>query len=476
MWIVVIIIVLLIIALLSSSKRPLERKENYDDDFGDISELISSRNDGIWIGDGKISRDLSFRHCCVIAPSGGGKTSTVLIPTALELDNCSAIILDPAGELFEKTSGEFERKGFTVKILDFTDPDVSIGFNPLLTANSSTELNILGEALFASAKKTSKDSFWPTMAARLVVLLFKIQKKLPKPQQTLANTLYLLNILQGDPRKIDQLFVKYADDKLFAEYKALVKHDQRLLSSILATAQSSLGIFDDEAIALVTSKNTLDFKTLRNEKMALFIHIPVTDAKYLSFLAEIYFAQLFRFCMSHTVTEDVLNMFIIGDELGSLTIQGFPEAMANLRKYSVSITFAIQSKSQLIERYGKQDAETIYQNSYSKIIFGGMEIELAKEFEKRMGKWTFVNENGKEGVREVMTASELVHLPEGSAFYVPGPNRPTILEMHPYYENSRMTRKANRPPAKVKGDAPKTVSYIEFPELKIVPKVQVVNG
>lgn len=475
-WIALIITIIVLLVILSfitpsePDKEP-ERKQSYDDDFGDVSEAILPNNKGIWIGAGKIDREMSFRHCCLIAPSGGGKTSGILIPTALELDNCSVVILDLAKEFFDKTARHFQQKGFSPKILDFTS-EISIGFNPLVCANTNTELNLLGEALFATATKNSKDAFWPNMAARFTVLMFKIQKKLPVEHQNLGNTLHLITSLQGSPRKVDQLFAKYADDKLFEEYRAMAGFEGKLLSNILATAQSALGIFGDENVAKVTSRNTLNFEEFRKQKIALFIHMNVADAKYLSPLIEIYFNQFFRFCMSRIPDEKKENdIFVLADEAGSFTIPGFPEAIANLRKFRVSLTIAIQgAKSQLVERYGKENAETILANCYHKIVFPGMELSLAKELETRMGKWSFTDEDGRQTRREVITISELIHLEEGTALYIAGPNRPTIITLHPYYENIRMERKTKLSPPKIKGDAPSEVSYIKLPELKVVPK------
>lgn len=443
-----------------------DRKQDYDDDFGSTSGHISRFNKGVYIGGGRITRERSFLHTALIAASGAGKTSTILIPTALGLDNCSIIFLDPAKELFEKTAGALAQKGFRIKVLDFLDVSRSIGFNPLLRANTNTELNMLAEMILAPSMRNTKDIFWPTMSAKLISLLFKLQKKLPEEFQNLANTLYLVNLMQGSPKQLDKLAATVADDKLFTEYKAMISHDSKLLSNIIASTQSALRIFENENVARVTSFDTLDLTVFRHQKTALYVNINIMSARYYSFLVEILFRQVFDKFMEKLPTDE-LDCYMLLDEMGSFTVKGFPEAMANLRKYNVSICYAIQSKSQLVERYGKDDAFTILANNYHKVIFPDMETDLAQELQTRMGKWTFERENGSKGTREIMTVSELIHLEEGYAIYTAGPARPMKIKLHPYYKNLWMKRKAIIPPPEIQAEVPNEVRLVDPSELKV---------
>lgn len=463
-WLIVVIglVLLGIIKWVLAEKR----KTNYDDTLGSISTHTSIFNKGVVIGRGRITRKRSFLHTSLIATSGGGKTSGVLIPTALGLDNCSIIFLDPAKELFEKTAGALAEKGFTIKVIDFLDVSRSIGFNPLLRAKTNTELNMLAEMILAPSMRNTKDIFWPTMAAKLLVLIFKIQLLLPEEFRNLANTLYLLNLMQGSPKQLDKLVATVADDKLFTEYKAMIAHDSKLLSNILASAQSALKIFEDENVAKVTSFDTLDLTAFRHQKTVLYVNINIMSARYYSFLVEILFRQIFDQFMAKLPTNE-LDCFMLLDEMGSITVKGFAEALANLRKYRVSVTYAVQSRNQLIERMGREDALTCLANSYHQLIFPGMETDLAQELQTRMGKWSFEREDGTRSTREIMTVSELVHLEEGYAIYTAGPARPMKVKLHPYYKNFWMRKKASLPPPIIKGEVPDNVAFVNPAELKV---------
>lgn len=448
-----------------------DRKQVYDDDLGRSSSLLSIFNRGLWIGDGRITREQSFKHAALIAQSGGGKTVGNLIPSALGFDDCSLVFMDPAKELFYRTAGHLESKGYTIKVLDFKNPSHSLGFNPLLRATTNTELNMLADGFLAPQMRNSRDIFWPQMASKFLCLDFKLLKKLPEAYQNPANALRLITLLQADPKKVDRLFATYADDNLFTEYKAMISQDGKLLSNILATAESAMRIFGDEAVAKCTSVDTLDLQTFRDSKVALYIWTDIMDASYYSFLLEILFSQLFRELMREIPSKDKLDVFILADEMGSLTVKGFAEALANLRKYRVGVMYAIQSRAQLVERYGQHDAETILANSWSKLIFPGMETDLAQELEKRIGRWTFEREDGKgQGSREVMTVSELVHLSEGTAILSAGAHRPMKVSVKPYFKDWSMKAKSEIPPPQITGQLPKEVSLIDVDALVAAKK------
>ena len=56
----------------------------------------------------RISQANSFMHSIIVANTGRGKTSSFVIPNIFTLDNCSILVTDLSGDLFEKTSGKMK--------------------------------------------------------------------------------------------------------------------------------------------------------------------------------------------------------------------------------------------------------------------------------------------------------------------------------------------------------------------------------
>ena len=74
-------------------------------------------------------------HGLVIGMTGSGKTQIVNLPSIWAMANakepCSAVILDPKGELYGATSPYVRERGIRVALVDFRNPELSMCINPL---------------------------------------------------------------------------------------------------------------------------------------------------------------------------------------------------------------------------------------------------------------------------------------------------------------------------------------------------------
>ena len=323
---------------------------------------------------------------------------------------------------------------------------------------------MLGDMLMASQMRGSKDVFWPSSGARAVAIQIRLLKQLPKQYHNLVN-LKILNDEMLGSTKVDKLCSLYADDRLFSEYRALIGQDTKVLANILSTIQTALKALSDDELARCTSVNTLDFSVFRKKKTALYIWTDVMS-NYHAFIYEMLFTFMFREFMKELPAKRDLPINVLADEMGSFTVKGFPEALANLRKYDVSVICCIQNRSQLEERYGRHDAQTIMANCWSKLIFPGMETDMARELEQRIGKWTFDRTDGKgRGTREVMTVPELIHLDADQAMLVAGPHAPMKVKIKPYYKERKMRGISELPPAPIKGSVPTELQLMDIDAL-----------
>ena len=66
----------------------------------------------------------------IIGCSGSGKTGGYVIPN-IRQHYGSMIITDTKGQLFRMLSGELEKAGYKVFLIDFSEPERSMRYNPL---------------------------------------------------------------------------------------------------------------------------------------------------------------------------------------------------------------------------------------------------------------------------------------------------------------------------------------------------------
>ncbi len=110
-----------------------------------------------------------YEHTLLVAPNGTGKTAGLIVPNLLaEAGRRSLVIADAKGELAKLTGAHLRDVlgDDRVRVLDFLDPALSVGYNPLAYVTDAASAALFAEAWVANTG-TSKEAFWDN-AARCV--------------------------------------------------------------------------------------------------------------------------------------------------------------------------------------------------------------------------------------------------------------------------------------------------------------------
>ncbi len=432
-----------------------EKKKGYNAEFISSGTLLSSFNKGFCLtGSKKLSLKFSHQNVMACGGTGTGKSSVVLIPT-LYATSGSFIINDPSGELYEKSSAYLQQRGYKVMTLNFANHIKSSGYNPLERANTSSDIQKVASLLIENALGGKKsDPFWNSHAISLLTMLITILKKQEPEYRNLYNVRQLLNALGGKPKSVDMLFSDYADPALFAEYKAFISYDDKVVSGVIATCKSALQIFNDEEVASVTSYDNLDFKQFRETPTALFIQNSVADQKYYSVITSLFFEQFFSYLLSRFPTKEEQDIFLLIDEASSLHLPTLPLAVANCRKHRAGILILLQSYTQLQNQYGKENANAIRSNCFTQMYFTGQSLETCKELSEILGKYQYEDEKKKTTVvRSLMTPDEIRTMKMNRALLICGHYPPIIAKLRPYYSQIKYRKYGSLPPLETLGQA-----------------------
>lgn len=423
-----------------------KKNKGYHADFASSGSLLSSWNRGYCLtGRKNMTAKDSYQNALIIGGTGSGKSSVVLIPSLFSM-HASFIIHDPSGELYAKSAGYLKLNGVGVMLLNFSKPSVSSGYNPLARANSSSEIQKVASMLIENAfGGKSKDPFWNTQASSLLAMLISILKKQEQQFQNLYNVRQLINLLGSDPKKVDALFSRDADEVLFSEYKAFIAYDEKVVNGVLATAKAALQIFSDESVAKVTSADNINLQELRDKPVALFIQNSVADQKYYSVLTSLFFEQFFSFVLGRFPKEKDQDIFLLIDEASSLNLPTLPLAVANVRKHRAGIMLLVQDFAQLVHHYGRYDADAIKSNCFAKMYFTGQSHESTKELEQTLGRFEYEEENGKKVVRPLMTNDEIRTMKSNRALLVCGNHPPIVARLKPFYKRMHYRRYSSYP-------------------------------
>jgi type IV secretion system protein VirD4 len=425
-----------------------KRKTSYSADFANPATVLSRRQFGFCLtGRRSLSVKNSYQNALVIGGTGTGKSSVVLIPSLYRMKS-SFVVHDPSGELFSKSSGYLKQEGYNIKLLNFANPAVSSGYNPLARATTSSDIQKVASLLVQNAfGEKSKDPFWNTQAVALLTILITILKSQAPEFQNLYTVRQLLNLLGSNPEKVDALFSKDADEVLFSEYKAFIAYDEKVINGVIATAKAALQTFSDESVAKVTSFDNLNFQEFRDLPTVLYIQNSVADQKYYSVLTSIFFEQFFSYVLGRFPKKEEQDIFLLIDEASSLNLPTLPLAVANVRKHRAGIMLLVQDFSQLVHNYGRYDADAIKANCFAKMYFTGQSHETTKELEQALGKFEFEDKDGKRMVRPLMTNDEIRTMKTNQALLICGNSLPIKAKLRPFYKNKVYRQNSELPPA-----------------------------
>lgn len=439
------------------------------------SGILRTSNDGIKLdGCNALTREQSFRHVLCTAPSGSGKSSILVLPNLLTLDNCSIFVTDPSGELYEKSATSLRQRNYRVLVLQPGDVSRSLSFNPLHRAGvNPTSLKKISQILVdvAYPGTNPENNYWTQGASAIIFLLLKILAAQPDPRfRNLSNVRYLASSFFTACRhdaggELGELAAQYLDDLSFSDFKAMLAEDPKTFSGRLSSALTALDAFADPELAAMTSVDNIDLASFRKQKTAIFWITPTGfDTKFYRAIQTIFIAQL----AEELLKDQGLDCFIFLDEFGNVgKLPACAELITTLRKFRVGIVAALQSVSQLNTVYGLHESQTILENFGTKVYFPGLPLAVTQDLEKILGKRE-IEEKSPTGHRSRKTvplksSAELRTMTENIAII--GNHRPIALNSKAWYQDSKLKRLGSLTPPPIGVNAGNAkVEYIPLNE------------
>lgn len=426
------------------------------------SKYLNRHNNGLVLnGESlKLSEKESFQNVACVARVGAGKTSRYIIPNVLERSrkNCSMVINDPKGEVFEATSKHLESKGFDIIVIDPEDLSRSSCFNPLLEANNAIELEQIAEILVkCGSSSNDKDSIWVNGAMRFVSVFLQCLRNAgyDKPEyNTLSNLYFLFQSFGNDGTNLDSWMAKYTTDpdnphdkRLWNEWNGVMTGNTEGVQSFVLNAITALKAMSNKNLALLTSKSDFKLENIRNTRTAIFVVTPPQLMSYYSFLISVFFRSVFNSCMREMPNKKTLPVYILYDEFGHSVIPNFTETANTIRAYKVSLSIVLQSISQLSSKYGKENANAMLGGFATYLCYSGSDPDTASFFERIIGKKRITQlpdslENYTEHYREqnLINANEVRTMDDDQVLIVTKNRDPLLIHSKGYFQIGRLMR------------------------------------
>ena len=241
--------------------------------------------------------------------SGAGKTRFFIIPNILQFDGCY-IVVDPSGELEQKLGGGLEANGYIIKRFSTDDMTKSNRFNPLFYIRKTSDILIVVNTLIENTQegsgKTSGDGdFWRKASqALLCAIIGYLVEVLPIERRNFSNVLEILRMNNLDEHAdaaeetdFDRLFQALGDANpasyAYHQYLTFKKAPAKTaLNILISTAVLISQYVDIPEFNNLTYKDELELDRLGEEKMVLFLNIPLADRTY-SWITAMLFSIIF---------------------------------------------------------------------------------------------------------------------------------------------------------------------------------------
>ncbi len=393
-------------------------------------------------------------HTLVIGTTGSGKTTTFVNPKIQILSETktkpSMFISDPKGELFADHAKALEEKGYEVKVLDLRNPYNSIRWNPLERAyvyyqrmlhledevvvdeengcywfegQSYYEPTELKSAIQVKKQQlydvvyedlhdittvlcpvnNKNEPMWESGAKNFVLAIaLAMLEDSEKPELGLTKEKFNFYSITKVATKTDndcEFLMKYFQgrsplSKAVSLSKQVLDASDKTRGSYLSSTFDKLSMFSDLSLCALTSENEIEFGSMGEKPIALFLQIP-DEKETRHTLASMVILQAYKELVYKANSYATLSLprpvYFILDEFGNLPKVHKLEQMITVgRSRNIWLNLVVQSYAQLSKVYEDKSADIIKSNCNIQIFIGTTDYKTIEEFSKRCGNFSMM--------------------------------------------------------------------------------------
>jgi type IV secretion system protein VirD4 len=324
------------------------------------------------------------RHLLTVAPTRSGKGVSSIVPNLLTYRG-SAFIIDPKGEnalitACRRGSGWAEANipgmGQDVFLIDPWDIAATklgmkrASFNPIDwirddDPDAAENAFLLADALVVS-EAHGDDRFWDEEAKALLtgIILFVGTAGEEEGHRTLGRVRDILNLADDEFKDVLQQMYRHPHPLVRATAARQASKEERLFSSVLATAQSHTHFLDSQRIRESLARSDFRFEQMKEKPTSIYLILPADRLKT--------FDRWLRLLIQQAITVNARNidvkpekpiLFLL-DEMPTLgKLPALEQAYGLMAGFGMQLWGIVQDLSQLARVYGEHGWQTFISNS-----------------------------------------------------------------------------------------------------------------
>ena len=347
-------------------------------------------------------------HSLTIGATRSGKSRSIVIESIAytALAGESICCSDPKGELMSYCGSFLKRLGYEIVILDFKNPLKSSRYNFLQPVIDAVNHDDIAKAVDLTwdittslvPPDTKVEQIWNHGEASVIAgaIMSVVFDNRDRPEfQNLTNVFhFILNMCkaEGNDMAINKYMEKLPDDHPAKGLFGIAQiAPSRTRGSFFASALATLRLFTNVNIYNMTSASDFVLEDTGNRKRAIFIILPDQKLTFYSL------ATLFIYQHYVALTESAdgrggrlkirVNFYM--DEFGNFAkIPAFSNILTVGGGRGCRFNLFVQSISQIADKYGKEESQTICENCHCWIYLKTASNDTAADISKRLGQYT----------------------------------------------------------------------------------------
>jgi len=336
-------------------------------------------------------------HGIVFAGSGGFKTTSVTIPTALKWGG-ALVVLDPSSEVAPMVYRHRKDAARFIRILDPKEPET--GFNALDWIGrfgGTKEEDIASVASWimsdSGGPRGVRDDFFRASALQLLTALIAdvcLSGHTDSENQTLRQV--RANLSEPEPKlreRLQSIYDHSNSDFVKENVAAFVNMTPETFSGVYANAVKETHWLSYPNYGALVSGSTFSTDALAAGDTDVFINIDLKTLETHSGLARVIIGSFLNAIYNRDGELKSRALFLL-DEVARLGYMRILETARDAgRKYGITLTMIYQSIGQMRETYGGRDAASKWFESASWISFAAInDPDTADYISKRCGMTT----------------------------------------------------------------------------------------
>jgi len=373
----------------------------------DIEAAGCFEDKGFWLGEfpaphGEGTQTIHYsgdRHLLTIAPTRAGKGVASIIPNLLTYRG-STIVIDPKGENALITVMARHKMGQSIHLVDpwaqvapqfkmtparLNPMDILKADDPDMAENAM----MIADALVVSEGNTEK--FWDDEAKAMLhgFILYVATEKAEQSARHLARVRELLLLGSRDLKNVFERMCLSSHALVRSAGERGLQKDEKLLSNVLATAQSHTHFLDSPRIRESLSHSDFSFAELKTKPASIYLILPADRLET--------FGRWLRLLIQQAITVNARNIAVkpkqpvlfLLDEMAALgKLSAVEQGFGLMAGYGIQFWGVVQDVNQLENKYGQSGWQSFIANAGVTVYMGSRDEKTAEYFSKLCGKTT----------------------------------------------------------------------------------------